>query len=148
MSRRPSLAGITLHDEADAAALAVVDAGLGAHNDAEPELQQVQPLHVVLRDSTGAVAGGTVGRTWGSCCELQQLWVQPDLRDQGLATRLMQRFEARAAARGCSLVYLETFSFQAPAFYARQGYHVVLQTAGYTGGVVKFTMHKVLVPAG
>lgn len=138
------MSSYTLVDEGDAADLATVDAGLGTHNDAEPELQQVQPLHVLARNAAGAVLGGAVGRTWGGCCELQQLWVQPDQRGQGLATQLMQRFEQRAAARGCRLVYLDTFSFQAPAFYARRGYQVVLQTAGYTGGIVKFTMHKAL----
>ena len=41
-----------------------------------------------------------------------------------------------------TLVYLDTFSFQAPSFYQARGYAEVLRTEGFTGGVIKLTMHK------
>jgi N-acetylglutamate synthase-like GNAT family acetyltransferase len=91
------------------------------------------------------VVGGAVGRTWGQCCELQQLWVDDSLRNRGTARRLMQDFEAQATARGCSLVYLETFSFQAPVFYAKVGYASVHEFQGFTHGITKHIMQKKLV---
>jgi GNAT superfamily N-acetyltransferase len=137
---------LTQHDSADgiAHALAVVDRGIGDFNDAEPALADVQHLSVLARSEAGVVLGGAVGRTWGRACELQQLWVEGALRAQGLGSQLLQAFEAAAAARGCTLVYLDTFSFQAPDFYRRQGYATALETTGYTQGVVRYTMHKVL----
>ncbi len=39
---------------------------------------------------------------------------------------------------------LSTFSFQAPGFYAGLGYQTVLETRGFTDGLVKFTLHKQL----
>ena len=39
---------------------------------------------------------------------------------------------------------LSTFSFQAPGFYAGRGYQTVLETKGFTDGIVKSTMHKQL----
>jgi N-acetylglutamate synthase-like GNAT family acetyltransferase len=129
---------------ADAADLQKVDAGLDAHNAAEPELENVEDLHVLARAAAGAVVGGAIGRTWGRCCELLQLWVREDERGRGAARELMAIFEQEAVRRGCTLVYLTTFSFQAPGFYANLGYDVVLETEGFSGGIVKYTMHKTL----
>ena len=54
----------------------------------------------------------------------------------------MDVFEQNAHSRGCRLVYLDTFSFQAPNFYQARGYVEMLRTEGFTGGVIKRTMHK------
>ena len=54
----------------------------------------------------------------------------------------MDAFEQDACNRGCRLVYLDTISFQAPSFYQTRGYVEVLRTEGFTGGVIKLTMHK------
>ena len=37
--------------------------------------------------------------------------------------------QALAAQRGCTVFYLETFSFQAPALYRRLGYEVAASVA-------------------
>jgi GNAT superfamily N-acetyltransferase len=135
---------LTTHETAASADIEAVDTGLVDSNDKEPSLQDVQPLSVFAKDETNRLVGGAVGRTWGQCVELQQLWVADEMRHQGLATRLMQHFESAASARGCTLAYLETFSFQAPAFYAKAGYSVALEIGGFTGGQVKYTMQKLL----
>lgn len=133
---------ISIHAPAAPDALAVVDAGLEQFNCESARLNDVQPLHVIVTGADGKTCGGAVGRTWGRCCELQQLWVAPECRGQKQGTWLMDAFEREAALRGCSLVYLESFSFQAPAFYAMRGYEEVLRIAGFTGGVVKITLQK------
>jgi ribosomal protein S18 acetylase RimI-like enzyme len=83
-----------------------------------------------------------VGRRWGTCCELQQLWVQPALRRNGLGAALVRAFEAHARGHGCSRFYLETFSFQAPSLYRALGYEVAHELALYPHGIVKFLMVK------
>lgn len=122
---------------------AQVDAGLDAFN-AQTALVDVRPLACLARADDGHVLGGALGRTWGACAELQQLWVQQDRRRAGLGRALLQRFERAAAQRGVRQVYLHTFSFQAPAFYARQGYREALRLSGYTGGAELFTFIREL----
>ena len=140
----PSGLAWTLHDDPPAADAALVDAGLGAANLAAAPLHAVQPLACFARDAAGAVVGGAVGRTWGECCELQQLWVAPTLRGRGIGSRLVGLFEARAMERGCLTCYLETFSFQAPAFYRRLGYETRAEIAGFAPGIVKQLLLKTL----
>ena len=40
-------------------------------------------LAIFARDA-GAIVAGISGWTWGDCCEMQSLWVQPSLRGRGL----------------------------------------------------------------
>ena len=39
-----------------------------------------------------------------------------------LGARLLEEFEAEARARGCTHVFVTSFTFQAPGFYERHGY--------------------------
>jgi len=129
---------------ASRAAALVVDAGLEAANAAAAPLSDVQPLACFAHAASGNVIAGAVGRTWGACGELQQLWVEPEVRRNGIASRLVRMFEERATARGCRVFYLETFSFQAPAFYRKLGYHSALELRGFPSGIVKYVMIKKL----
>lgn len=120
-----------------------VDTGLEAHNHAAaPMLSDVRQLAALATDESGQLVGGAVGRTWGRCCELLQLWVSSPHRKQGVASKLLQDFEAHARTRGCSIFYLTTLSFQAPDFYRRHGYRVLAEIDGYPNGIVKYLMHK------
>ena len=122
-------------------AAAVVDRGLGDFNDAAAPLHLVERLAVFAREG-GTIIGGAVGRTWGTECELQQLWVAPEWRRRGVARELVQRFEARAIERGCTGAYLYTFSFQAPAFYEALGYAAAHTLRGYPQGIEQYLMTR------
>lgn len=132
---------IEVCDEVPTEAAGRVDTGLGDANAAFAPVADVRRLACFAR-AGGMVIGGAVGRTWGECCELQQLWVDAARRGAGIGTQLMRAFEARAAARGCRTFYLDTFSFQAPAFYRTLGYTTVLAIEGYAPGVVRYTMMR------
>ena len=135
----PAAISLSLHDELPPEA-ALVDAGLGAANEAAAPLHEVRRLACIARTADGTVVGGAVGRTWGECCELQQLWVEPAHRRRGLGAQLVRAFEGRAQQRGCRTFYLDTFSFQAPRLYRSLGYEVRLELRGFGHGIVKYTM--------
>ena len=90
-------------------------------------------LAIFVRDA-GKVVAGISGWTWGDCCELQSLWVEPSLRGRGLATRLMAAAEAEAAARGCTQTVHFTYAFQARALYERIGYELMGRVEGFPTG--------------
>ncbi|HQR22657.1 MAG TPA: GNAT family N-acetyltransferase [Burkholderiaceae bacterium] len=122
--------------------LSTVDAGLEKHNTAVAPLADVRQLAAFASDASGQIVGGAVGRTWGKCCELLQLWVASEHRSGGVGSRLLQEFESHARTRGCSIFYLTTLSYQAPEFYRKRGYAVLAQITGYPDGIVKYLMHK------
>jgi len=133
---------INVHDSYPLEESALVDRGLGEANDAAAPLHEVKPLSCFARAESGQVIGGAIGRWWGPCCELQQLWVLPSHRCRGIGTQLIRAFEARAAEHGCSSFYLETFNFQAPGLYQSLGYTVAYEHAVYPHGIVKYVMVK------
>lgn len=134
---RPTL---TVHEAPPAVDAALVDAGLDASNLAAAPLHEVRRLSCFARLEDGLTIGGAIGRTWGTCCELQQLWVAPAHRRRGLGARLVREFHRAAEARGCRTFYLETFSFQAPGLYAALGYEAKVTIEGFAPGIGKMVM--------
>lgn len=80
-----------------------------------------EELTVRLEDG-GELAAGLSGWTWGSAAGIGMLWVHEDRRGTGTGARLLAAFEDEAAARGCTHVFVTSFTFQAPDFYRRHGY--------------------------
>lgn len=94
----------------------------------------------------GRIVAGISGWTWGDSCELQNLWVHPDLRGRGLATRLIEAAEAEAAARGCSQTVHLTYAFQARALYEKTGYELVARVEDFPSGTDVLWYRKRLEP--
>jgi ribosomal protein S18 acetylase RimI-like enzyme len=77
---------------------------------------------------------------------LRQFWVEESQRHRGLGTKLFQAAEQEARRRGCTQIVLMTFSFQAPAFYERQGFEVVATVDNHPRGYRNLLMRKRLGP--
>jgi ribosomal protein S18 acetylase RimI-like enzyme len=138
-----ALVFITSDSPLEASVLAI-DAGLERHNQSVAPVAEVRPLASFASQPSGQIVGGAVGRTWGRCCELLQLWVEPGHRASGVGSRLLQQFEARARSRQCSVFYLTTLSYQAPDFYRKHGYVSLAEISGYPNGIAKYLMHKTI----
>jgi GNAT superfamily N-acetyltransferase len=101
-------------------------------------------LAIFVRDDEGRIVGGISGNTWGGCAEIRQFWVEEPRRKQGLGTKLLEAAEAEARRRGCGLVILMTFSFQAPAFYAKHGFELVATVENHPRGHQNSLLRKSL----
>ena len=112
------------------------------HNASVTGIADGQLLAFLLRDDSGRIVAGICGNTWGGGCEIRQFWVEESQRRRGLGTRLFQAAEQEARRRGCTQMLLMTFSFQAPAFYARNGFEVLATIADHPRGHRNFLMRR------
>jgi ribosomal protein S18 acetylase RimI-like enzyme len=134
----------SVHHDASPDFQAALSRGLDAFNaDAWPG-HHVQPLACSVRSHSGELLGGVSGRIVGQTCEVQLLWVSPEIRGERVGSELMRMYEAEAVARGCTLSTLSTLSFQARGFYEKLGYQTRMEIPGYGNGAVKHIMLKPL----
>ncbi len=87
-------------------------------------------LTVQLLDGDGELAAGLSGWTWGLAGGIAMTWVRETDRGAGLGARLLEAFEEEAGTRGCTHVFVTSFTFQAPGFYERHGYREIFRWNG------------------
>ena len=78
-----------------------------------------------ITDDNGNTIAGCVARMYcWNVAYIDSLWVDIKYRGNGLGARLLAEIEKTAKAKGCYLIHLDTFDFQAKEFYEKQGYAV------------------------
>ena len=104
-------------------------------------------LAIFVRDG-GKIVAGISGWTWGDCCELQSLWVEPSLSGRWLGSRLLAAAETEAAARGCTQSVHFAWDFQARRLYERAGYELVGRVEDFPAGADVRWYRKASEPTG
>ncbi len=118
--------------------------GLDAYNASEAGSYDNEALWIVARDDTGAVQAGLKGKIEYSWLFVDWLWVSPTNRGSGLGSRLLRRGEEVAQEKGCTGVFLGSFTFQAPDFYKRQGYEEFGRLVDFPPGHAMVWLKKTL----
>ena len=106
-----------------------------SYNRSKREAAESEPLNLYVEDDSGELMAGLVGETFGNWLEIEYLFVKEDIRGQGIGSQLLQRAESEAKKRNCRFAFVNTYQFQAPAFYQKHGYQEVftLKDYPYTG---------------
>jgi GNAT superfamily N-acetyltransferase len=82
------------------------------------------------KDEAGVLVGGLIGQSrWGGFL-VDILARSPSLRGQGWGTILLGKAEAEARRHECHHMRLDTYAFQARAFYEAHGFAVFGQIDG------------------
>lgn len=106
-----------------------------SYNRSKRETAESEPLNLYVEDEHGQLLAGLVAETFGNWLEIEYLFVKEGLRGQGIGSQLLQQAESEAKKRNCRYVFVNTYQFQAPAFYQKYGYKEVftLKDYPYTG---------------
>lgn len=88
---------------------------------------QVGPLRytrkiVTARDAKGKLLGGVVLESYWLETYVELLWCDGRVRRSGTGSQLIAQAETIARKRGSRLIWLNTYSFQAPRFYEKLGF--------------------------
>lgn len=78
-------------------------------------------------EENGVIMAGIVAESVGDTVEVAFLFVDEACRGRGLGKALLERVETAAREQGMRRVLLNTYSFQAPAFYEKMGYQEIIK---------------------
>ena len=91
----------------------------------EYNLSQVPPEQITLfdtldkkiTDDNGRIIAGCIARMYRwNVAYVDTLWVDSEYRGKGLGAKLIAKIEKTAKTKGCYLIHLDTFDFQAKSF--------------------------------
>ncbi len=102
-----------------------------SYNRSKRETAKSEPLNLYVEDEHGQLLAGLVAETFGNWLEIEYLFVKEGLRRQGIGTQLLQQAESEAKKRNCRFAFVNTYQFQAPAFYQKYGYKEVFTLKDY-----------------
>lgn len=102
-----------------------------SYNRSKRETAESEPLNLYVEDEHGQLLAGLVAETFGNWLEIEYLFVKEELRGQGIGSQLLQQAESEAKKRNCRFAFVNTYQFQAPAFYQKYGYKEVFTMKDY-----------------
>ncbi len=133
---------ITIESPPAKATLDAIDNGLDVYN-AQFSPATYEEFAVPLKNEAGEVKGGIYAMAWAGSLFIKWFWIDEASRRRGFGRRLMAAAEEEGRRRGCTVVWLDTFEFQARPFYEKLGYKV-FGTLDYPAGFKRFYMQKPL----
>jgi GNAT superfamily N-acetyltransferase len=107
---------------------------LGEHNSFQTGQDDGELFAFLIRNEQQEIVAGISGWTWAQACEIRELWVHQALRGHGYGRALLESAEQQARARGCKVIMMSSYSFQAPGFYQKCGYELAWQLHDFPPG--------------
>jgi ribosomal protein S18 acetylase RimI-like enzyme len=112
------------------------------YNEAQVGRRNKKDFAFFVKSETGEFVGGLLGFTHFNHFFVSALYVDQKFRKAGIGRELMARAEALALEHGCDAIYLDTFDYQAPAFYEKLGFKVFGKLEDYPPGHRRFYLVK------
>ena len=103
-----------------------------------------EDVSFILKNDLGEIIGGITANTFWHHMHIDFLWVDKSVRGKGYGHELLKRMETLALDKECRFIFLDTFSFQAPEFYKRNGYEVFGTLEDHPKGFNNYFLHKKL----
>lgn len=124
--------------------MALLGRGLNQHATENIEQDGFKPVAIFIRDGNNEVVGGVSGYLNWNWLQVSLLWVDSNLRGAGYGKQLMEKLEETGRDKGCENAQVDTFSFQARAFYESLGYEVFATLDDYPPGHSRHYLKKAL----
>ncbi len=114
-------------------------------NDAHtPTPFERRDIRLFVRNDSGEIVGGLLASVNMHCLAIQILWIEENLRHQGLGKALVLKAEEMAREAGASQAIVETTRFQAPHFYEKLGFVTICEINDSPQGSASILMRKAI----
>jgi GNAT superfamily N-acetyltransferase len=131
-------------EKPEESAWGIIGRGLQQYNIGQAGDNKFQRLCFVLQSNEDEIMGGVMAEVYWNWLYIDLMWIEDDLRGQGYGRRLLTSVEDQARKLGAKNAYLDTFSFQAPEFYKKQGYQVMAELPDFPVGHQRHFLSKKL----
>jgi len=121
--------------------------GLARFNEPHfPGLRE-ETLGLYAKNDDDEIVGGLYALIHSSTVWLKYIWLAEQIRGQGTGSELVSRLEDEVRKRGVDAICVDTYSFQAPAFYEKHGFVEAGRFINYAKpGVDRIFFQKHLCP--
>jgi len=106
-----------------------------------------EEINLAIKDKDGTVVGGLLAELCWNWMEVDILWVDLAYRHKGFGTQLLNKIEKIALEKDCTFIKLNTFSFQAPNFYRKNGYEQYALLEHAPEGASQYYFKKNIAPS-
>lgn len=120
----------------------IIGRGISSYNEQQAGDDGSQRICFAVQGTEQEVVGGIVAAIYWDWLYIDLMWLREDLRGQGYGSRLLAMAEEEARRRGAKHAFLDTFSFQAPEFYKKHGYHVFGELPNFPQGHTRYYFMK------
>lgn len=96
--------------------------GMLSYHASKGHPRKTEIFSILLRNAENKVVGTIIVSFLWNGMHIDSLWVDESLRNKDWGSKLLHLAEEEAIKRGCTIAYTDTFTWQAPKFYEKQGY--------------------------
>ena len=101
-------------------------------------------IHFVAMDKDNQILGLLQAEYNWEWLFIKNLIVNKDHRHKGVGTELIKKVESFAVSKKCHSIWLDTFTFQAPEFYEKNGFQMFGKLRNYPGNHDRYFYFKTL----
>lgn len=94
------------------------------HSKRSPQDEEYKKFIIVVKKNQQIIGGGIAYSSLYYIGYIDTLWVDEKFRNQSIGTKILSLLESKLRGYGCELCHLDTFNFQAPVFYKKNGYEI------------------------
>lgn len=113
---------VTVEGEPESQDKEVVVKGMLEHHAKSGHPRKSETYSVLLKNKNNKLLGTVIVTFLWNGMEINSLWIDETIRNQGWGKKLMDAVEKEGIKRGCTVAYTNTFPWQAPEFYEKLGY--------------------------
>lgn len=119
--------------------------GMLSYHASKGHPRKTEQFSIIIKTSHNKLVGTIIVSFLWNGMHIDSLWIKESLRNHDWGSKLLNLAEKEGVKRGCSIAYTDTFSWQAPQFYEKQGYKLYGKLDDFPEKNTLFYYYKKLV---